>query len=263
MIVFAAIVPHSPLLIPTIGKEHREKLALTLKAYAELEQSLYLAKPDAIVIISPHAQMYPDAFSGNISDAYVGSLKEFGDHGTTVSAKVDFKLLDHIHRAMRKENIAFTLSNSPDLDYSFAIPLLLLTPHLTDAHIVPLATSLLDAQRHYEFGRQLKQVLHAEDERIAVIASADLSHHANAMSPQGATPEGQAFDAAIREHVHAMNAPGLLALDPNIIEKAGQCGYRPIITLMGALEHMNGAMKELCYEAPFGVGYMTARFDIA
>lgn len=263
MIVFAAIVPHSPLLIPTIGKEHREKLALTVQAYAELEQSLYLSKPDALVIISPHAQMYPDAFSGNISDTYTGVLKEFGDHGTTVTAKVDFKLLDHIHRAMRKENIPFTLSNAPELDYSFTIPLLFLTAHLPNMHIVPLATSLLDAHSHYEFGRQLKQVLHAEDARIAVIASADLSHHANAMSSQGATPEGQAFDAAIRESVRAMNAPALLAMDANVVEHAGQCGYRPIVTLLGALENINGAMKELCYEAPFGVGYLTARFDIA
>lgn len=263
MIVFAAIAPHSPLLVPTIGKEHREKLALTVQAYAELEQSLYLSKPDTIVIISPHAQMYPDAFSGNVSDKYTGVLKEFGDHGTTITAKVDFMLLDHIHRAMRKENIPFTLSNSAELDYSFTVPLLFLTQHMTNVRIVPLATSLLDGRMHYEFGRQLKRVLHAEETRVAVIASADLSHHANAMSPQGATPEGQAFDAAIRETVRAMNAPGLLTLDVGMVEKASQCGYRPIVTLLGTLENINGTMKELCYEAPFGVGYLTARFDIA
>jgi aromatic ring-opening dioxygenase LigB subunit len=263
MIVFAGIVPHSPLLIPSIGKEHREKLELTLRAYAEVEQALYLAKPDSLVLISPHAQMYPDAFSGNASPKFRGVLKEFGDHGTTVEAKPDFLLLDHIHRAMRKENVPFTLTSEEELDYGFTVPMLLLTGHLQNWKLVPLATSLQDARAHYEFGRQLKRVLHAESMRVAVIASADLSHHANANSPEGATPEGQEFDATVRAKIVARDAPGILAMDPALVEKAGQCGYRPIVTLLGAIENINGVMKELSYEAPFGVGYTTVRFDVA
>ena len=81
MIVFAAVVPHSPLLVPSIGKEHTEKLANTTHAYAELEQTLYLAKPDTLVMISPHAQMYPDAMSGNASPKFTAVLKQFGDRG--------------------------------------------------------------------------------------------------------------------------------------------------------------------------------------
>lgn len=263
MIVLGAIVPHSPLLISSIGKEHRDKLADTLKAYAELEQALYLARPDTIVMISPHAQMYPDAFSGNVSQKYIGVLKEFGDHGTTIEAKVDFLLLDHIHRTMRTENIPFTLTSEEELDYGFTIPLLLLTSHLQNWKLVPLASSLLDARAHYEFGRQMKRVIHAESTRVAIIASADLSHHTNALSPQGATPEGAAFNATMREKITSMDAAGLLAMDPQFVEKAGQCGYKPILTLLGSLEGINGKVKELCYEAPFGVGYLTAKFDIA
>jgi len=263
MIVFAAIVPHSPLLIPSIGKEHREKLALTLQAYAEIEQALYLAKPETLVIISPHAQMYPDAFSGNVAETFTGQLKEFGDHGTTVTAKPDFLLLDHVHRIMRVENVPFTLTSQEELDYGFTIPLLLLTQHLKNWKLIALAPSLLDARMHFEFGRQLKRVLHAEQRRVAVIASADLSHHANANAPEGTTPEGQLFDATVREKLKNLDAAGLLAIDANVIEQAGQCGYRPIMMMLGALENINGTAKELCYEAPFGVGYLTERFDVA
>ena len=130
MIVSAAIVPHTPLLAPSIGKEHREKLATTLQAFTELEQALYLAKPDTIVMISPHAPMYPDAFSGNVASNFKAVLKEFGDHGTEVKGKANFLMLDHIHRAMRQANIPFTLSSSEELDYGFTIPLMLLTTHL-------------------------------------------------------------------------------------------------------------------------------------
>ncbi|MFA6429009.1 MAG: AmmeMemoRadiSam system protein B [Patescibacteria group bacterium] len=263
MIVFAAIAPHSPLLIPSVGKDAREKLAKTLQAYTELEQALYLAKPDTLLIISPHAQMYPDAFSGNVSDKFTGVLKEFGDHGTTVEAKVDFLLLDHIHRLMREEKVPFTLSSQQELDYGFTVPLLLLTTHLPKWKLVPLANSLLDGKAHYEFGRQMKRVIHAEDRRVAIIASADLSHHSNEQSPQGMRPEGKLFDDTVRQKVLAMDAPGLLALDANTLEKAGQCGYKPIAMLLGALEGMNVTPKELSYEAPFGVSYWTVNFVMA
>ena len=40
MIVFGAIIPHSPLLIETIGKDQREKLKTTIDAIAQIEQAL-------------------------------------------------------------------------------------------------------------------------------------------------------------------------------------------------------------------------------
>ncbi len=78
MIVFAAIVPHSPLLVPSIGKEHRDKLSATLAAIAEIEQAIYLAKADTLCIIAPHGSRYPDAFSINLSQKYSATSKLSG-----------------------------------------------------------------------------------------------------------------------------------------------------------------------------------------
>lgn len=263
MIVFAGIVPHSPILVPSIGKEHQEKFVQTLNAYKQLEEALYVARPDTLVIISPHAHMYPDAFSANASPTYTGVVKEFGDHGTTVSAKSDFLTLDHLHRGLRQENIPFTLTSEEELDYGYTIPLLLLTPHLPHWKLVPLSASLLDARMHYTFGRELHHTLQSEQTRIAIIASADLSHHVNTLSPSGETAEGKAFDAAIRTHVQNRDIPALLAMPTDILEKADQCGYKPILMLLACLEQVNYQAKEVCYEAPFGVGALTVRFDIA
>lgn len=263
MIVTAAIVPHTPLLAPTVGKEHREKLAQTIQALAEVEQALYLAKPDTIVMISPHAPMYPDAFSGNVAPSFKAGLKEFGDHGTVVPAKANFLMLDHIHRHMRDLRIAFTQSSSEELDYGFTIPLMYLTKNLQNWALVPLSVSMLDANAHFQYGQELKNVIHAENNRVAVIASADLSHHSNAQSPEGYLPEGEQFDKFMRENVLTLDGPALLSADPAMLEKAGQSGYKPVVVLAGCLEGMNIKAKELSYEAPFGVGLMTVRYDLA
>ena len=262
MIVFAAIVPHSPLLVPSIGKEHRDKLSATVAAIQEVEQALYLSKPDTICIIAPHGIRYTDAYSINLSPKYTGTFQTFGDFSTTVEAKSDFLIIDHLQRKLREEKVPFTLTSNVELDYGFSVPILLLTPHLAQWKLVPVTPSMFDGKSHYEFGAELKRVLHSESQRVAVIASADLSHKVNDQSQGGPTPGGIAFDAAVNAAVEKNSADPLLALSSEIIEGVAQCGYRPILTLLGTLHEMNVTAKKLCYEAPFGVGYLTARYDV-
>ncbi len=263
MIVFAAITPHSPMLIPSIGKEHAEKLTCTKEAMERLAQELYIAKPDTLVIISPHATMYPDAFSGNISSSYKGVLKEFGDHGTMVEMKPDSMLSDRVHRQMRELSIPYTLTSSEEIDFGYTVPLYFLASQLKNIRLLPIAPSLLTGESHVKFGQALKDILHAEASRVAVIASADLSHHANQNSPEGYKAEGEAFDKTIRAAVSQMSPSAFSTLDDHTLEAAGQCGYRPILMLLSVLEGMNATPQELCYEAPFGVGYLTANFALA
>lgn len=263
MIVFAAIVPHSPLLAPSIGKEHREKLADTLRGFEELAQALYLAKPETIVMLSPHAAMYPDAWSGNVAPMFKGSLKEFGDHGTELPVKADFLLLDHIHRHMRDQKVPFTLTSSEELDYATTIPLLFLLKNMPNAKLIPVGMSGLDPKQHLAFGEELKNILHAESRRVAVIATADLSHTVNTNSPEGMTEEGIQFDKQIREFALAQNVNGILGMSPEMLEKAKQSAHKPIITLLGTLKDMNCKSKELSYEAPFGVGMSVIKFELA
>jgi aromatic ring-opening dioxygenase LigB subunit len=262
MLVFCAIIPHSPLLAPKVGKEKRDALAATLRACAEAEERLYALQIENIVMMSPHAPIYPDAFSANVSPAYTGTLKTFGDYETSVNIRGNIPLLDRMQKRFREsKKIPFTLSSSEEVDYGYTIPLLLLTKHLRGARLVPVAPSLLDAQTHAEFGRRMRDVLEEDDSRIAFIASADLSHKLDERSPGGANVEGPAFDATVRGKLKTLDLEGLLAMDPEAVEAAGQCGYRPIMTLVGMLHGMDVQTTELCYEKPFGVGYLTEIFE--
>ena len=55
MLVFAAIAPHPPILLPSVGSpEDRKKLKRTLSALDNLSEKFKKANPDAIIISSPH-----------------------------------------------------------------------------------------------------------------------------------------------------------------------------------------------------------------
>jgi aromatic ring-opening dioxygenase LigB subunit len=56
MIVFAAISPHPPIILPSVGsKEDRDQVKNTIKNLEILGEKLIKAKPDSIIISAPHS----------------------------------------------------------------------------------------------------------------------------------------------------------------------------------------------------------------
>jgi AmmeMemoRadiSam system protein B len=114
----------------------------------------------------------------------------------------------------------------------------------------------------YNFGETIRTASDNLGKKVAVIASGDLSHRLTMDAPAGYNPEGKKFDENIVRLAGTNDAEGILNLDPDMIEAAGECGLRSIIILMGALKGLNVIPEVLSYEGPFGVGYMVATFDV-
>ena len=89
----------------------------------------------------------------------------------------------------------------------------------------------------------------------------DLSHRL-IHAPAGYEPLGTEFDRKLVDVVSRLDAQAVLDLDPNLIERAGECGLRSITILLGALQGLAVKPQVLSYEGPFGVGYMVASFSI-
>ena len=106
------------------------------------------------------------------------------------------------------------------------------------------------------------QVIHDYSRRIAFFAAADLSHRANQYAQQGANAEGPAFEEAVKQAIAQVNPAPIIALSPDVLKEAQQCGAQPIVTLLGAIQKMHVKPSVLCYEAPFGVGMLTAEFEL-
>ena len=59
-----------------------------------------------------------------------------------------------------------------------------------------------------------------------------------------------------------MNIKSILDMDDEFIERAGECGLRSIVIMLGALENSKVKPEILSYEGPFGVGYLVAEFKV-
>lgn len=263
MLVFSAFTPHTPLLIPNIGKDNLKKLEKTSQAMQHLAEDLYAAKPDMIVIISGHSECYPDAFAINLNDPYKADLSSLGDLEPAKEFRPDFPLIDHLQRQLRKNDVPVTLHPEEALDYGSSVPLMLLTEQIKGVKIVPISVSGLAPKQHFQFGQALKDQIFDSTQRVAVIATGDLSHTLTSDSPAGFSPNGAKFDDKIQELISQNNAAGLIKLDPKIIKDAQQCGYRALLILFGILDKLNFKSEILSYEAPLGVGYLTVNFEMA
>jgi aromatic ring-opening dioxygenase LigB subunit len=248
--------------MPTIGKEGLGIVEKTKKAMEQLEQELYVAQPETVLVISPHGDALPDALSINLSPKYKTNFEEFGDLVTKLSWRSDMMLIDAIKEAFKARYMPLILESKEFLDYGSAVPLYYLTQHIPKIAVVPLLTTQLDTKTHYNFGRVLKDEIMKTTRRVAVIASADLSHRVGENAPAGFSERGVAFDEKILEILKKKNPLGILDVDDPWVEDAQACGAKVLATLFGLLDEVRHEPTVLSYEKPLGVGYLIAHMRI-
>lgn len=259
MLVFSAICPHPPILIPTIGKDNLEKIKNTAEAMKNLEEELYASKPDIIIIISPHGEIIPDAFCMNLNSKYTAGFEEFGDFKT----KMEFNSAPLLAMKIKERvegTLPLVLTSSDNLDHGCAVPLFYLTKHLKGIEILPICYSFLDYQKHFEFGQLLKKEIAKSEKRIAVIASGDMSHALTEDAPARYSPKGAEFDKKFIQLLQRKDVRGIMKMDAKLIDKAAECGLRSFMILFGILDEYKYESEVFSYEGPFGVGYLVANF---
>lgn len=261
MLVFSAICPHPPILIPAIGKDNIKAIKNTAEAMKKLEQDLYADKPDVIIIISPHGELIPDAFSINLNTGYKANFEEFGDFTTKLEFSSSSLLALKIKERVENE-LPIVLSSSENMDHGAAVPLFYLMKHLKDVEVIPVCYSFLDTDKHFLFGQLLKKEIAKSDKRVAVIASGDLSHALTKDAPAGYSPKGEEFDKNLITLLKRNDITGIRKIKPKLIEDAAECGFRSIIILLGIIEEYKFEVEVLSYEGPFGVGYLVANFKL-
>lgn len=260
-LVFAAVTPHSPMLLPEIGKDKVASLTKTQEAFRQLEQDLYIAKPQIIVVISPHTGRFENAFCVNAHTAFHASYDEFGDMQTKghwrgtpdFAAKIQ-------HKANIESNLPIRLISEEKLDHGASIPLHMLTAHIPDIRVLPVGFSNMEPMQHIAFGEILKDVIMQTEKRVAIIASGDLAHCHSKEAPAGMHSDAETFDTTLQELLEQRDTMGVVQMDPQVITNAQECIYRSILIMLGVLQNMDYSFKTYSYEKPFGVGYLVGNF---
>lgn len=252
-LVFSAITPHSPILIPSIGKDDFNYLKKTVSAYTFLEEEIYVARPQTIIIISYSEHILNNAFSINLSQKYKSNFKDFGEYSIEKEFLNDIGFTHHI-REKFEGKIPVKLFSEEKLNYEASVPLHYLTEHLKDAAIIPIIFSRLDNQCHFNFGQNLKDLILSANKRIAIIASIDLAN---------CETKGSQLNKKITRLIKNKNNKGILRIKEETIKEAKLNDFNALLILLGAMDGINYEPKILSYEFPFGIGYLTANLKLS
>ena len=261
-IVYGAVLPHPPVIVPAVGGERVKEVSKTRKALDEVSRRLKAKEIDSVVIITPHGNVSQISVPVYVNHVFEGNLGYFGADKPIFSFKGDVALGNEIIKEARKQNIEVSHIGETFLDHGVLVPMYY--PYMASFKkpIVPIALAFLQYLDLYNFGEVIRIASESLGKKIAVIASGDLSHRLTPDAPAGYSPEGKKFDEEVVRLVSENNANGILSLDPDLIEAAGECGLRSIIILMGSLKGLDVTPEVLSYEGPFGVGYLVATFDV-
>lgn len=259
-LVFAGILPHSPVLVPTIGRAHRNRAKKTLAAIERLEGDLYAAFPDTLLVISPQGPVEEGHFTIDVKESYRCDLREFGDMETSLECAPDRGLVQAVRERLEDDGLPIMLRSEETMDHGIVVPLTHLTRHMKRAVIVPVYPSLLDLKTHFAFGRSIREALLASDRRVAVIASVGLSHRLSEDAPGGFSPRARDFDDRVLQLLSTGNAAGLLNFDEGLAEESGETCLTSLAILMGILDKTGAEAEVLSYEAPFGIGWLVAEY---
>jgi aromatic ring-opening dioxygenase LigB subunit len=263
--VFACIAPHGGEIIPELQGGIPDRMAVTRNSMMKLGQQMADAKPDCIVVLSPHGTKINGRFSITDSERLKGSWNENGAT-YTMEKRVERDLAQKINDEALKNGqlsstINFGTSAGPisclPLDWGAIVPL----RFMPDVPLVVITTSRdLSFAQQIEFGESLKTAVAQYGKKVGLIASCDWAHAHDEQGPYGFNPAAKELDEQVVELIKTNQLEKLADFDADFIEAAKPDGIWQTLILAGAIPPEERHIEFLSYEAPTYFGLICAGF---
>ena len=259
----AIIVPHPPLIIPSVGKGREKEIQKTIDAYRAAARQVAEWRPETLIVTTPHSIMYADYFHISPGLSARGSMSAFGAPQTVLEAAYDVGLRNELIRVAEEQGVPAGTLGERDaaLDHGAFIPLYFLREAGVDCPILRIGLSGFSPLIHYRLGQCIAQAVERTGRRAVFVASGDLSHKLKADGPYGLAPEGPVFDEQVTEAMARGDFLRLLTMDSGFCDRAAECGLRSFQIMAGALDGLAVKSSLLSHEGTFGVGYGVAIFE--
>jgi len=270
-ILGAYLMPHPPIILKEVGRGEEKKVNKTVEAMETIARDIQEKKPKNIIVITPHGPVFSDGVAISVMKELKGNMGQFGAREVKFIKENNQELVNKIISYANRENIVCAMVNNElaesydiplELDHGTMVPLYFIDKEYIHYKLVHITYGLLSYEELYNFGIAIKEALEDFDEDGVIIASGDLSHRLKDDGPYGYNPAGPKFDEFLIEKLREKDFEAILNPDENLIKEAGECGFRSISTMLGALDGYDVDVRVLSYEGELGVGYGVAKIDI-
>lgn len=263
MIIAAGIVPHTPLLLPTLGKDAADALVKTSDAIEKLKNSFSAQNPETVVLVKTpeRGRRRRTVFQIQLPQSYRVDLSEFGDLVTEGEFVCDTVLGTELKNNARVAHIPLSYISEEKLEYTASVPLLAL---FGTQKIKAIVVQPPDAESAmlYAFGKSLSAVLQESSKRIVLLAAGDCAHCVRKGKKENHEQICLPFDYMFLDAMKKKSTDALLTMRREEISRLNACAIQPALVLRGIIDSLSWNAHLLSYEAPFGVGYTVLEYRL-
>ncbi len=269
-VVYACIAPHGGEIIPSLAGDKLRLFAPTRSGIRFLAKEMRAARPDTIVVATPHNLRLQKHIGVVVSENTSGKTSE-GNEEVSLKAKCDVDLGRAVIERAEGRGLPVVGANYGTfegplsdlaLDWGALVPLwfflkgegrrckvLLVTP----SRGIPL-------KQNYEFGRSVAEVAERTKKRIAFVASSDQAHAHRKDGPYGFSPRAEEYDRRVVKVVRAGRLDSLLGFDQRLVEAAKPDSLWQMVMLAGVLSVVPMDGRLVSYQLPTYYGMLCASF---
>ena len=269
-LVYACIAPHGGETIPALAGDKLRLFAPTRRGMRVLAKQVKEARPDTIVIASPHNLRLPKHIGVVISENSSGRVAEEGRE-VRLRAKCDVEMGRAIIDEAEKRGLPVVGANygalegpASDLtmDWGTLIPLwfFLRGNRLKSKILIVTPSRGIPLKQNYEFGKCVAKVAEDSRRRVVFVASSDQAHAHRKDGPYGFDTHAKVYDRCVLEAIDGGRLSSVMRIDPDLVEAAKPDSLWQMTMLAGALSVVPMGGELVSYQVPTYYGMLCAGF---
>ncbi|HZW84469.1 MAG TPA: hypothetical protein VFE91_01020 [Nitrososphaerales archaeon] len=268
-LVYACVAPHGGEIIPAMAGRQRELFAPTTRGMRKVAKLMREARPDTIVVATPHNLRLRKHIGVVVSENTTGELRE-GGSTVKLSAKCDVELGDAVLRRAESLGLPVVGANYGALegelsdvamDWGTLVPLWFMLRGNSGCKVLIVTPSRgIPLKKNFDFGEVIAGEAEKSKKRVALVASADQAHAHRKDGPYGFSPRAREYDAQVQDAVRRNRLSDLMKLDEDLVEAAKPDSLWQLSILAGAVSQVQLRGELVSYQVPTYYGMLCATF---
>jgi aromatic ring-opening dioxygenase LigB subunit len=273
-LVYSCIAPHGGEIIPELAsKSMLRRFEQTRKSMLTLAHKISDARPDTIVVASPHNLRLLGKIAVVTSERSSGVLKGSSKKSISLRARCDKEFALKIVRESERQRVPVVGANygtaegpasDMQMDWGTLVPLwFVLKRKKARSKIVIVAPSReIPLQANFRFGQILGKLMQREKrKKFAFIASADQAHAHSRSGPYGYSPAAAEYDKMVMEDIRQNRLKRIMHFEPKFVEAAKPDSLWQMTMLAGVTRVVPSRSTLLSYHVPTYYGMACAEFE--
>lgn len=269
-LVYACIAPHGGEIIPALSGEKSALYSPTTTGMRTLAVQMREARPDIIVIASPHNLRLQKHIGVVISEYSSGKLTE-GRKQIKLRARCDIEFAQKIVAAAEGLALPIVAANFGALegpmsdlamDWGTLVPLwfFLKGAGLKSKIVIVTPSRGIPLKQNFEFGKAVAEVSEKSDRRVVFVASADQAHAHLKNGPYGFNPKAKKYDRRVMKAIQQQKMDSILSIGADLVKAAKPDSLWQLAILAGALAVVPMKGELISYQVPTYYGMLCAGY---